>query len=46
MEKNGGNALDRREMLKTSAIALGGLALAGERTEVFPRAVNTNSSPS
>src|SRR3989449_5296313 len=46
MEKNGGNALDRREMLKTSAIVLGGLALAGERTEVFPRAVNTNSSPS
>src|ERR1700674_945453 len=46
MEKRGGNTFDRREALKTSAMALGGLVLAGERTEAFPRAVNTNSSPS
>src|SRR5436309_8853878 len=46
MEKDGGNALDRREVLKTSAMAVGGLLLAGERTGAFPRAVNTNSSPS
>src|SRR6267142_2794517 len=46
MEKNGGNTFDRREVLKTSAMAVGGLVLAGERTEAFPKGVNTNSSPS
>src|SRR5437667_57842 len=46
MENNGGNTFDRRAALKTSAMALGGLVLAGERTEAFPRSVNTNSGPS
>ena len=46
MKKNGGNSLDRREMLKASAMALGGSLLAGEATEVFSKSVNTNSSPS
>src|SRR2546429_3708794 len=46
MENNGGNKFDRRAALKTSAMALGGLVLAGERTEAFPKGVNTNSSPS
>ena len=46
MDKNGGNTFDRREVLKTSAMALGGLVLAGERTEALPKGVNTNSSPS
>ena len=46
MEKNGGNTFDRREVLKTSALALGSLVLGGERTDAFPKGVNTNSSPS
>src|SRR6266704_883463 len=46
MEKNGRDTFDRRAVLKTSAMALGGWVLAGERTEAFPRAVNTNSGPS
>src|SRR6266576_4512033 len=46
MENNGGDTFDRRAVLKTSAMALGGWVLAGERTEAFPRAVNTNSGPS
>ena len=37
---------DRRELLKTSAMALGGTLLAGEMTEAYPKGVNTNSSPS
>ena len=35
----------RREVLKTSALALGG-ALLGDSVEAYPRTVNTNSSPS
>src|SRR3984893_6029473 len=46
MGKNGGNNFDRRGVLKTSALALGGLVLGGERTDAFPKGVNTNSSPS
>src|SRR5712691_10890671 len=46
MKKNGENSLDRREMVKASAMALCGSLLAGEPTEVFPKGVNTNSSPS
>ncbi len=37
---------DRREVLKTSAMALGGALLIGESAEADPKAVNTNSSPS
>jgi L-alanine-DL-glutamate epimerase-like enolase superfamily enzyme len=40
------NMFDRRELLKTSAMALGGTLLAGEMTEAYPKGVNTNSSPS
>jgi L-alanine-DL-glutamate epimerase-like enolase superfamily enzyme len=40
------NVLDRREVLKTSAMALGGALLLGESAEAYPKGVNTNSSPS
>jgi hypothetical protein len=43
-EKNWG-MLGRREILKTSAMALGGAWLA-DPVEAYPKAVNTNSSPS
>ncbi len=43
-EKNWG-MLGRREILKTSAMALGGALLANP-VEAYPKAVNTNSSPS
>jgi len=37
---------DRREVLKTSALALGGALLVSEAAEAYPKNVNTNSSPS
>jgi len=37
---------DRREILKTSAMVLGGTLLAPESMEAYPKGVNTNSSPS
>jgi L-alanine-DL-glutamate epimerase-like enolase superfamily enzyme len=40
------HVFDRREVLKTSAMALGGALLVGESGEAYPQAVNTNSSPS
>src|ERR1035438_2853364 len=43
-EKNWG-MFGRREILKTSAMALGG-ALLGDPVEAYPKTVNTNSSPS
>src|SRR6266536_2194702 len=46
MPKNGGQILDRRNLLKTSALALGGSLLISESVEAYPKAVNTNSSPS
>ena len=46
MNKNGNNILDRRNLLKTSALALGGGLLLGDAGEVYPMAVNTNSTPS
>jgi L-alanine-DL-glutamate epimerase-like enolase superfamily enzyme len=46
MSKNGKSMFDRRELLKTSAMALGGTFLAGEMTEAYSKGVNTNSSPS
>jgi L-alanine-DL-glutamate epimerase-like enolase superfamily enzyme len=46
MNKNGRQTLDRRNLLKTSALALGGSLLIGDSVEAYPKAVNTNSSPS
>jgi L-alanine-DL-glutamate epimerase-like enolase superfamily enzyme len=40
------NLFDRRELLKTSAMVLGGTLLATESLEAYPKGVNTNSSPS
>jgi L-alanine-DL-glutamate epimerase-like enolase superfamily enzyme len=40
------NLFDRREILKTSAMVLGGTLLANESMEAYPKGVNTNSSPS
>ncbi|HLV86339.1 MAG TPA: mandelate racemase/muconate lactonizing enzyme family protein [Candidatus Sulfotelmatobacter sp.] len=38
--------LSRRDLVKTSALALGGGLLAHEELQAYPRGVNTNSSPS
>jgi len=46
MNKNVCDGLDRRNLLKTSALALGGSLLLGDSAEAYPMAVNTNSSPS
>lgn len=46
MSKNDRHSFDRREILKTSAMALGGAMLPGEPLEAYPKGVNSNSSPS
>src|SRR5271170_8382702 len=50
MSKNNGNMLGRRDVLKTSALAiggaLGGSLLAKEPADAYAKGVNTNSSPS
>ena len=46
MSEKNGNVFERREVLKASALALGGALLAKESLEAHPRGVNTNSSPS
>jgi L-alanine-DL-glutamate epimerase-like enolase superfamily enzyme len=46
MSKNGRQWWDRREMLKASALMMGGGLLAGEPLEAYPKGVNTNSRPS
>jgi len=38
--------LDRREVMKTSALALGSGLLMGEPIEAYPKTVNANSAPS
>jgi L-alanine-DL-glutamate epimerase-like enolase superfamily enzyme len=38
--------LNRREIIQTTALALGSGMLLGEAPEAYPKAVNTNSSPS
>ena len=38
--------LNRRDVMKTSALALGGGLLMTEPLEAYPKAVNTNSAPS
>jgi L-alanine-DL-glutamate epimerase-like enolase superfamily enzyme len=46
MTKDGRQLLDRREVLKTSAAALGTSLWSAENMEVYPKDVNTNSRPS
>ena len=46
MRENDRHGFDRREILKTSAMALGSALLAGEPLEAYPKGVNSNSSPS
>lgn len=46
MAKKSSPVLGRREMLKTSAVALGSGLLGAESSEAYPKGVNTNSSPS
>jgi L-alanine-DL-glutamate epimerase-like enolase superfamily enzyme len=45
-ESAAGDLLGRREILKTSAFALGAGLLSNEVGEAYPKGVNTNSSPS
>lgn len=40
------NLLGRRDLLKTSAVALGGALLVGDPMEAYPKGVNTSSNPS
>src|SRR5580693_3692041 len=46
MNENDRHGFDRREILKTSAMALGSALLSGEPLEAYPKGVNSNSSPS
>jgi L-alanine-DL-glutamate epimerase-like enolase superfamily enzyme len=46
MSQKSWDRFSRREMLQTSALALGGALLAGEPLAAYPKGVNTNSSPS
>src|SRR5271169_3096324 len=46
MKKNNRNMLGRRDVLKGSALAIGGALLCRESAEAYPKGVNTNSSPS
>lgn len=46
MSDNDRHGFDRREILKTSAMALGSALLAGEPLEAYPKGVNSNSNPS
>src|SRR6478752_10230684 len=45
MNKTRKDTFDRRDMLKASALAIGGAVLTNP-IEAYPKAVNTNSSPS
>ena len=46
MNKHDSSGFDRRDLLKTSAMALGGVVLAAHSMEAYPKGVNTSSSPS
>ena len=46
MSKDGQDMLDRREVLKSSAMALGSSLILGRPATSYPKGVNTNSSPS
>src|SRR5438445_13850284 len=45
MSEKSWTSVGSRDLLKTSALAIGG-ALLADSTEAYPKAVNTNSSPS
>src|SRR5246500_1131815 len=45
MSEKSWTSVGRRDLLKSSALAIGG-ALLADSTEAYPKAVNTNSSPS
>ena len=46
MSKSNGNVFGRRDVLKTSVLALGAGLLTSGPAEAYPKNVNTNSSPS
>src|SRR5437879_13748702 len=46
MSKNGRQACDRREMLKATALMMGGGVFIREPLVAYPKGVNTNSRPS
>ena len=46
MSKSDRHSINRRDVLKTAAGALGATLLLGDPDEAYPRNVNTNSSPS
>jgi hypothetical protein len=46
MNRKGGNAFGRRDILKASGLALGGSLLSRESGGACPNGVNINSSPS
>jgi L-alanine-DL-glutamate epimerase-like enolase superfamily enzyme len=46
MSKNDSHLFDRRDLLKSSAMGLGGALLLGQPKEAFPKAVKTGSGPS
>ena len=46
MHKNNGSMFGRRELLQTSALAMGARLLSNESAEAYPKGVNTHSSPS
>jgi len=46
MTKENSSVFGRREMLKTSAVALGSSLLGAESVETYPKGINTNSGPS
>ncbi|MGB7845200.1 MAG: mandelate racemase/muconate lactonizing enzyme family protein [Candidatus Acidiferrum sp.] len=46
MSNKCGNRFGRRDVLKSSALALGGTLLSGKSTEVYAKGVNASSGPS
>ena len=46
MTKKNSGLWGRRDVLKSSALLLGGTVMAADSLAAYPKAVNTNSSPS